>query len=89
MKAPDYDLMQFPCAFPIKAMSRGIIGIEQTIVGIIRKHTEEADINSVKVQPSRKGKYVSVTVVITARSREQLDEIYMGLTHHPDVIISF
>ena len=34
----------------------------------------------VSIRPSRKGKFISVTVTFTAESREQLDSIYRTLT---------
>lgn len=88
MHTSDDKLLQFPCDFPVKAMGRGIIGLEDTIVAIIRRHAESDDINSVKTRPSRNDNYISVTVRITARSRGQLDDIYRDLTDHPDVLMA-
>jgi putative lipoic acid-binding regulatory protein len=82
-------LFEFPCRFPIKAMGRSIIGIETTIVEIVRRHTEEIDIVSVRTRLSSAGKYIGVTITITARSKAQLDAIYMDLTAHPDVLMSY
>jgi hypothetical protein len=82
-------LFEFPCKFPIKAMGRSIIGMEQTIVEIVRKHTAEADVVSVRTRLSAGGKYIGVTVTITARSKAQLDAIYMDLTSHPEVLMSY
>jgi putative lipoic acid-binding regulatory protein len=82
-------LFEFPCRFPIKAMGRSIIGIETTIVEIVRRHTEETDIVSVRTRLSSAGKYIGVTITITARSKAQLDAIYMDLTAHPDVLMSY
>jgi putative lipoic acid-binding regulatory protein len=82
-------LFEFPCKFPIKAMGRNIIGMEQTIVEIMRKHVVETDVVSVRTRLSAGGKYIGVTVTITARSKAQLDAIYMDLTNHPDVLMSY
>jgi putative lipoic acid-binding regulatory protein len=82
-------LFEFPCTFPIKAMGRSIIGMEQTIVEIVRVHTAEVDVVSVRTRLSAGGKYIGVTVTITARSKAQLDAIYMDLTSHPDVLMSY
>lgn len=82
-------LFEFPCKFPIKAMGHSIIGIETTIVDIVRRHTEEIDIVSVRTRLSSGGKYIGVTITITARSKAQLDAIYMDLTAHPDVLASY
>lgn len=82
-------LFEFPCKFPIKAMGRSIIGMEETIVEIVRRHTEEIDVISVRTRLSTGGKYIGVTVTITARSKAQLDAIYMDLTANPDVLVSY
>lgn len=82
-------LFEFPCKFPIKAMGRSIIGIETTIVEIVQRHTAETDIVSVRTRLSTGGKYIGVTITITARSKAQLDAIYMDLTAHPDVLMSY
>lgn len=38
-----------------------------------------------ELRESSGGKYLGVTITITATSREQLDEIYRTLTSHPMV----
>jgi hypothetical protein len=40
-----------------------------------------------EMRPSRHGKYLSLTVVINARSREQLDALYQDLCDHPAVVM--
>ncbi|MDY0049724.1 MAG: DUF493 domain-containing protein, partial [Halothiobacillaceae bacterium] len=40
---------------------------------------------AVSRRPSRTGQYVGLTVVVEARSREQLDALYCELTAHPRV----
>jgi putative lipoic acid-binding regulatory protein len=89
MSDSDESLFEFPCEFPIKAMGRGIIGLEQTVIEIVSRHVVDFDRASVKTNPSRRGKYISVTVTITATSRAQLDSIYMDLTAHPDILMVF
>ncbi|KPJ93840.1 MAG: transcriptional regulator, partial [Gammaproteobacteria bacterium SG8_15] len=37
---------------------------------------------------SSNGKYVSITVIVNAQSREQLDAIYQALTDHEHVIMA-
>jgi putative lipoic acid-binding regulatory protein len=82
-------LFEFPCRFPINAMGRSIIGMETTIVDIVRKHAPESDIISVRTRLSSGGKYIGVTITITARSKAQLDAIYLDLTAHPEVLVSY
>ena len=40
-----------------------------------------------EMRPSRKGKYLGITVTIQANSREQLDALYRDLCSHPAVVM--
>jgi len=81
-------LLEFPCSFPIKTMGRDDSGFRDTVVAIVEKHAGELAENAVRIAPSRKGTFVSVTITIEATSQEQLDNIYHELTAHDDVMIS-
>jgi putative lipoic acid-binding regulatory protein len=43
------------------------------------------DAATVELRASRGGKYLGVTLTVTATSREQLDELYRTLSTHPMV----
>ena len=77
---PDDSLFDFPCEFPIKAMGKSCPELEVAVLEIMRRHVPDLGEGAVKTRESRKGNYVSITVTINARSREQLDAIYMDLT---------
>lgn len=80
-------LFEFPCRFPIKAMGRADADIEQVVVSIVRRHAPGLDLmGAVSVRPSKAGRWLAVTVVIEAQSRDQLDTIYRELTAHEAVI---
>ena len=81
-------IMEFPCQFPIKAMGRNSEGFEAKIVTLVRKHCPELHEAAVVSRDSKGGKYLSVTVTITATSREQLDNIYMELTACEEVMMA-
>ena len=81
-------LLEFPCRFPIKAMGRQNTGFEETVVAIIARHAELWPGESVRRNPSRAGKFVSVTAVVTATSKKQLDSIYNELTDCDDVLMA-
>jgi putative lipoic acid-binding regulatory protein len=40
-----------------------------------------------QMRPSRQGRYLSVTCVVRATSREQLDALYQELCDHPGVVM--
>lgn len=80
--------LQFPCQFPIKAMGMGTIELDLHVVEIIRRHVIDIHENSVQSRPSKGGKYIAVTVTITATSKQQLDAIYQDLTDSPHVLMA-
>ena len=79
--------LAFPCDFPIKVMGRKQPGFAQAVTDIVRKHAPEFDPASVEMRPSRQGRYLSVTCVLRATSREQLDGLYQELCEHPAVVM--
>ena len=81
-------LLEFPCQFPIKVMGRHSTNFDAIVVEIVRRHVPDIHEGAVTTRPSKAGNYLSVTVVIEATSREQLDAIYLGLTAHPDVLMA-
>ena len=83
----DSSLLAFPCDFPIKVMGRKQPGFAQAVTEIVVKHAPDFDMSSVEMRPSRKGRYLSVTCVVRATSREQLDALYQELCDHPAVVM--
>ena len=79
--------LAFPCDFPIKVMGRKQPGFADAVTDIVRKHAPEFDPATVEMRPSRQGRYLSVTCVLRATSREQLDALYRELCDHPAVVM--
>jgi putative lipoic acid-binding regulatory protein len=77
--------LSFPCDFPIKVMGRKQPRFVNTVTEIVRKHAPDFDAATVALRPSRHGKYLSVTCVVRATSRQQLDALYQELCDHPAV----
>lgn len=78
---------EFPCAYQIKAMGIDDGRFHEVVVEIIRRHCDRVHEDSLRTRPSRGGKYVSVSLVIQAESRAQLDAIYDDLTAHDKVLM--
>ena len=83
----DSSLLAFPCDFPIKVMGRKQPGFAQAVTDIVLKHAPDFDLSTVQMRPSRKGRYLSVTCIVRATSREQLDALYQELCDHPAVVM--
>jgi len=77
---------EFPCTFPIKAMGKAGEGFDLLVMEIVRRHAKDLDETQVKIRESRGGKWISVTVVVQARSKEQLNAIYRELSGHERVV---
>jgi uncharacterized protein len=80
-------LLEFPCDFPIKVMGRKAPGFAQVVADIVLRHAPQFDPATVEMRPSRQGRYLSVTCVVRAVSREQLDALYQELCDHPSVVM--
>ncbi len=78
-------LIEYPCRFPIKVMGAQVPGFEEAVVAVARVHDERFDSATIERRPSRSGKYLGLTLTVTATSRRQLDEIYRALSSHPMV----
>lgn len=81
-------LLEFPCQFAVKAMGKSSSDFDAVVVEIVRQHVSDIREGAITTRPSKAGTYTSVTVMIEATSREQLDAIYQGLTDHPDVLMA-
>ena len=81
-------LLKFPCEFSIKAMGLAAPDFDATVVGIVRRHAPDISEGGVRSRASKGGKYLSVTVTITATSKQQLDAIYQDLTDNERVLMS-
>lgn len=68
-------------------MGRKERGFAQSVTDIVLKHVEDFDPATVEMRPSRQGKYLSVTCVVRAASRDQLDALYRELCDHPSVVM--
>jgi uncharacterized protein len=82
---PKDSLIEYPSLFPIKVMGERADGLVAAITAIARQFDPRFDTTSVELRESSGGKYLGVTITITATSREQLDELYRTLSTHPMV----
>ena len=80
--------IQFPCEFPIKIMGRDTAEFRATARALVEGHVGAIEDHRVQAAISRNGRFVSVTVTITATSRKQLDDIYREVTAHDDVLMA-
>ena len=87
MSALDVSPIEYPLDFPIKVMGKNTAGFAQTVAAIVQRHAPDFDPSTIEMRASRKSTYLSVTCVVRARSREQLDALYTELSGNPSVVM--
>jgi hypothetical protein len=81
-------LLEFPCKFPIKIMGDARDDFVEAMVSVVCRHAPDFDAATVEVRASSGGKYLSLTCVVNASSKEQLDNLYREISAHPWVKFS-
>jgi putative lipoic acid-binding regulatory protein len=71
----------------MKVMGRREDGFAQTVSEIVLRHADDFHPETIEMRSSKNGRYLSLTVTINARSREQLDALYSELSKHPMVMM--
>ena len=72
-------VIDFPCDFPVKAMGLSDYDVAGFFAESVRRHLpHQQDIQASK-KLSSSGKYLSVTIVLHALNREQIDAVYLEL----------
>lgn len=78
-------LIDYPSLFPIKVMGLKVDGLVQAISLIALEFDPVFDVRTIELRESKGGKYLGVTITVTATSRAQLDDLYRALSSHPMV----
>ncbi|WP_423457668.1 YbeD family protein [Ottowia sp. VDI28] len=76
-------LIEYPSAFPIKIVGVNENGFVHAITHIAKQFDPAFDAAGIELRESGGGKYLGITITVTATSREQLDELYRALSTHP------
>jgi putative lipoic acid-binding regulatory protein len=80
--------LKFPTEFPVKIMGRDTPEFHAMVEEILARHVAPLHSLPVTRQPSKEGRFISVTVTINAQSREQLDALYRDLSAHELVLMA-
>lgn len=79
MAADSESPLSFPCDFIFKIIGKDDPTFEAEVIGIMRHHFPNLGEGAVKFTPSKKGKYLSLSVTVQAISQAQLDATYTDL----------
>ena len=66
-------------------MGRREDGFAQVVTEIVLRHAPDFHPQTIEMRSSKQARYLSLTVTINAKSREQLDALYSELSKHPMV----
>lgn len=80
-------LLEFPCEFPIKVIGKAGCDLDALVFSLVRPHVPDLGEGAIRNRMSRQGRYQAVTVTIQAKSRAQLDAIYLALTANDDILM--
>ena len=78
----------YPCDFPLKMFGMNTLHFIAAVDSVVEEFVPREDWVSSKTTPSKNDKYVSYTIVILARNREQLDNVCAAVTNCPEVIMA-
>ncbi len=85
---PKEQLLVFPCDYPVKAMGLNSPGFCDYIIDLIKQYDPEIERSGLTTRASKNGKYISVSVTITATSNVQLESLAKKLTTDERVVMS-
>ena len=74
------EIIEFPTRFPVKAMGKTEDSFVEHVVSLVQPLIDDFENAEVESRDSNGGKFRSVTITFTARSRDQLDDVYRALT---------
>ena len=78
----------FPCDFPLKMFGKNTLHFIASVDKTVEEFVPREDWSSTKTTASKNDKYISYTIVIIARNREQLDNVCTAVTNCPEVIMA-
>jgi putative lipoic acid-binding regulatory protein len=81
-------LFEFPCDFPVKIMGQATDDFRSLVLGIVTRHFGELAPARIEERPSANGKYLSITCIVVAHSKAQLDALYLELTSCSQVLVA-
>lgn len=76
---PEPPKIEFPCDYPIKVLGRQVEAFQPAIVAVFERHAPGFDRETISIRDSRKGRFVAITITITATGPEQLDALHRDL----------
>jgi putative lipoic acid-binding regulatory protein len=77
----------YPCVFPVKIIGECCDEFETNVLSVMRRYVEDLSAEQIGRKKSRDGKYLSLTIDIIAKDREQIEKLYSELNAQKKVIM--
>ncbi len=71
--------IEFPCAYPIKVLGRSDDRLQPMVFEVFERHAPGFDQSTLVIKSSSGGKFVSLTLTITATGPAQLASLHEDL----------
>lgn len=81
-------MLDFPCEYQIKAMAASDCKLEALLERLLLEHLGKEEIIEFRRKESKQGRFCSVTVLIRASSKDQLDDIYRSVTSCDEIVFA-
>ena len=82
------DLLDYPARFPLKVFGEKSTQFEDIVLQLVKARCPQAEFIEVSHRPSKRGKYIALTLTFTVHSRQQLEDIYQDLYECEQVVMS-
>ena len=83
----DESLLVFPCELAVKVLGRNLPAFRDAARQIVSRHYAEIGDDQISEQHSRNDAYVSLTFIVNAQSREEIDALYRELTASDEILM--
>ena len=81
------DALDYPCEYPFKVVFQARSSLAQEVETALRGVLGEARDYTLSLQPSRTGKYVSLTVRLQVRDADEVERLHHTLAAVPGVMV--
>jgi putative lipoic acid-binding regulatory protein len=71
--------IEFPCEYPIKILGTAHPELHAHVISVMETHAPGFDQANITIRDSSKGRWQSITAVITATGKPQLEVIFAAL----------
>ena len=79
MIEPETTKIVFPCDYPIKVIGDTRAEFHQNVYDIVLKHDPTVTTDRVSQRTSRKGNFISISIILWVKSPEQLEGLFNDL----------